>query len=191
MATVEIVDRSSMVDRLKRGLTIDPRHTAIVTVDMHRGHLDPAVATMPAKPERRINPLGWRLTSSHNPQALQFAVDTNPSTRWTSEITRQPGMWVQVDFGDTRRPRRLELDTDPPLAPESLRLTRSIDGHQWNPVDARWAGPVVWWGKGILRRGNGPSTLSLPGEPARFFRLDLRASSPADPWVISELAFLE
>ncbi len=56
MATVEIVDRSSMVDRLKRGLTIDPRRTAIVTVDMHRGHLDPAVATMPAKPEdcRRV-----------------------------------------------------------------------------------------------------------------------------------------
>lgn len=51
MATVEILDRSSMVNRLKRDLAIDQKRTAIVTVDMHRGHLDPAVATMPAKPE--------------------------------------------------------------------------------------------------------------------------------------------
>lgn len=51
MATVEILDRSNMVDALKKQLTIDPSSTAIVTVDMHRGHLDPSVATMPAAPE--------------------------------------------------------------------------------------------------------------------------------------------
>ncbi len=49
--TVEILDRSSMTDRLKRDLVVDPEKTAVVTIDMHRGHLDPAVATMPAKPE--------------------------------------------------------------------------------------------------------------------------------------------
>ncbi len=51
MATVEILDRSNMVDALKKQLTIDPSSTAVVTVDMHRGHLDPSVATMPAAPE--------------------------------------------------------------------------------------------------------------------------------------------
>ncbi len=51
MAIVEILDRSSMVDRLKRDLVIDRERTAIITIDMHRGHLDPAVATMPCKPE--------------------------------------------------------------------------------------------------------------------------------------------
>lgn len=51
METVEILDRSSMVGRLKRDLVIDPEQTAIITIDMHRGHLDPKVATMPAKPE--------------------------------------------------------------------------------------------------------------------------------------------
>jgi nicotinamidase-related amidase len=56
MASVEILDRSSMVERLKRDLAIDAGRTAIVTIDMHRGHLDPAVATMPARPEdcRRV-----------------------------------------------------------------------------------------------------------------------------------------
>jgi nicotinamidase-related amidase len=48
MATVEIVDRSEMIDKMKGLLEINPKETAIVTVDMHRGHLDPRVATMPA-----------------------------------------------------------------------------------------------------------------------------------------------
>ena len=51
MGTVKIVDRSNMVSALKKQLTIDPASTAIVAVDMHRGHLDPSVATMPAAPE--------------------------------------------------------------------------------------------------------------------------------------------
>src|SRR5262245_47381547 len=56
MAQVEIVDRSTMIDRLHAGLTLTPGETAILTIDMHRGHLDPAVATMAAKPEdaRRV-----------------------------------------------------------------------------------------------------------------------------------------
>jgi len=31
---------------------LDPARTAVVAVDMHRGHLDPAVATLPLAPER-------------------------------------------------------------------------------------------------------------------------------------------
>ena len=51
MGTVEILDRSNMVTALKKQLAINPESTAIVAVDMHRGHLDPAVATMPAATE--------------------------------------------------------------------------------------------------------------------------------------------
>jgi nicotinamidase-related amidase len=56
MREVTIVDRSEMVSTLKRHLVIDPAKTAFVAVDMHRGHLDPAVATMPASEEdcRRV-----------------------------------------------------------------------------------------------------------------------------------------
>jgi nicotinamidase-related amidase len=56
MANVEILDRSNMIDKLHAGLVLKPRETAIVTVDMHRGHLDPSVATMAAKPDdaRRV-----------------------------------------------------------------------------------------------------------------------------------------
>lgn len=51
MASIEIVDRSDMVKTLNRRLQIEAGTTAIVAVDMHRGHLDPSVATMPAAPE--------------------------------------------------------------------------------------------------------------------------------------------
>ena len=48
MANVEIVDRSDMTSKLMSMLDLKPLKTAIVTIDMHKGHLDPAVATMPA-----------------------------------------------------------------------------------------------------------------------------------------------
>ncbi len=51
MKNVEIVDRSSLLSGLYRQLSLRSRQTAVVTIDMHRGHLDMDVATMPAKPE--------------------------------------------------------------------------------------------------------------------------------------------
>src|SRR5215210_3388751 len=51
MKSVEIVDRSSLVAGLYKQLQLDRKKTAIVAIDMHRGHLDMDVATMPAKPE--------------------------------------------------------------------------------------------------------------------------------------------
>jgi nicotinamidase-related amidase len=56
MASIEVVDRSSLISGLYEQLVLNPRETAIVTIDMHRGHLDLDVATMPAKPDdaRRV-----------------------------------------------------------------------------------------------------------------------------------------
>jgi len=53
---VQIVDRATLVAGLYRELVLDPQQTGIVTIDMHRGHLDMDVATMPATPEdaRRV-----------------------------------------------------------------------------------------------------------------------------------------
>ena len=67
MPLVEIVDRSSMIERLYQGLVLDPQQTAIVTIDMHRGHLDPAVATMPTTVEDS------RRVIAHARELLNFA----------------------------------------------------------------------------------------------------------------------
>ncbi|UCF74547.1 MAG: cysteine hydrolase [Betaproteobacteria bacterium] len=51
MANIEILDRRTLIDGLYRELVLDPKQTAVVAVDMHRGHLDMDVATMPTRPE--------------------------------------------------------------------------------------------------------------------------------------------
>lgn len=45
--TINLVNRSEMVEKLNKNLKINANSTAVITVDMHRGHLDPKVATMP------------------------------------------------------------------------------------------------------------------------------------------------
>jgi nicotinamidase-related amidase len=45
------VDRTRMIELLNEQLTLRPRSTAVVAVDMHRGHLDPEVASEPVDPE--------------------------------------------------------------------------------------------------------------------------------------------
>ena len=51
MKTVQIVERGSLLEGLYGQLELKASETAIVTIDMHRGHLDMDLATMPAKPE--------------------------------------------------------------------------------------------------------------------------------------------
>jgi nicotinamidase-related amidase len=46
-----LVDRRAMVGELNEALEIDPRRTAVITIDCQRSHLDLAVATMPVAPQ--------------------------------------------------------------------------------------------------------------------------------------------
>lgn len=45
-------NRKTFVERLKQYVEINLATAAVITVDLHRGHLDPAVATMPVAPEQ-------------------------------------------------------------------------------------------------------------------------------------------
>jgi nicotinamidase-related amidase len=59
----EIVDRRAFLDAIRAQLRLDPRKTAVLAVDVHRGHLDPDVATMPvaAGDARRVRDAVARL----------------------------------------------------------------------------------------------------------------------------------
>jgi len=67
---VQIVDRSSLLCGLFKELTLNSRETAVIAIDMHRGHLDMDVATMPAKPEDAKRVIG------NAKDALNFARNT-------------------------------------------------------------------------------------------------------------------
>jgi nicotinamidase-related amidase len=45
--SLPMLDRSEFTDALNDALEVDPGTTAVITIDCHRGHLDPTVATMP------------------------------------------------------------------------------------------------------------------------------------------------
>ncbi|MFC0082041.1 cysteine hydrolase family protein [Aciditerrimonas ferrireducens] len=52
MTTGEELGREDFRRALRSQLVLDPATTAVVTVDCHRGHLDPGIATMPVPPQR-------------------------------------------------------------------------------------------------------------------------------------------
>ena len=45
------VDKNEMVRLLNEQLTLNPKSSAVLAIDMHRGHLDPLVASEPVDPE--------------------------------------------------------------------------------------------------------------------------------------------
>jgi len=47
----QVVDRRDMMRSLNDALAVDPRRTAVITIDCQRSHLDLAVATMPMAPQ--------------------------------------------------------------------------------------------------------------------------------------------
>lgn len=50
---VDLVDRSEMAEAMNEGLSIAPDRTAVITIDLQRGALDPDIATLPIpEPER-------------------------------------------------------------------------------------------------------------------------------------------
>lgn len=49
--TVSFEDHSSQLEALNEMLELDPSETCAITIDMHRGHLDPTAATMPVPAE--------------------------------------------------------------------------------------------------------------------------------------------
>lgn len=51
MTTVVLEDQSEKLRKLNDWLRLDPAKTAAVTIDMHRGHLDPVEATLPVSAE--------------------------------------------------------------------------------------------------------------------------------------------
>lgn len=63
MAGVAPPDRRAFLGAIRAQLYLDPAKTVVLAVDVHRGHLDPDVATMPVAPEdaRRVRAAVARL----------------------------------------------------------------------------------------------------------------------------------
>ena len=87
---------------LARMLQLDPRRTAVVAIDMHRGHLDPAVATLPL-PAPRCGPIITRAAELFTEVRGQGVPVVHVVTEYRdpSEIAANP-FWKAVNDDPTK-----------------------------------------------------------------------------------------
>lgn len=83
---------------------MDPKTTAILTVDLHRGHLDPEIATLPVPPERAeeiVDAAETLVTTARD--AGYPVIHVTTAYRDGREVTANP-KWseTETDDGDSR-----------------------------------------------------------------------------------------
>ena len=92
--------RADMRQRLNAELGLDPRRTAVLAIDTHRGHLDPEIATMPVATEvaAEVVAASRRLLEATRAAGspTTFLLMHNPTVRGESEFLRNP-WWRAVE----------------------------------------------------------------------------------------------
>lgn len=133
-------------------------------------------------PQPMVDRKGWKLTSSHNTQALAKAVDGELGTRWDTHAPQTPGMWVQIELPKPADVAGLVLDTAASKGdwPRGWRIELSQDGKAWES-------PVL--------QGQSASNVTEFIFPkaarARFIRITDTGSVEGLYWSIHELDVLE
>ncbi|MBK1827634.1 DUF7133 domain-containing protein [Haloferula rosea] len=86
----------------------------------------------------------WKLSSSHNARELELAFDGNDKTRWTTQKSMAPDMWIQIEFPETTRLNGLSLDTRRSKGdyPRGYQIQVSNDGKRWSDPIAAGVGSV-------------------------------------------------
>ncbi|MDP4848298.1 MAG: discoidin domain-containing protein, partial [Akkermansiaceae bacterium] len=76
----------------------------------------------------------WKLKASHNEKELKLAFDGNDKTRYTTDKSMAPGMWIQIEFPEARQISGINLDTSRSKGdfPRGYQVQVSEDGKQWS-----------------------------------------------------------
>jgi mono/diheme cytochrome c family protein len=63
-------------------------------------------------PRLLTNQAEWRLSASHNPEAVAGALGTTPGSRWdTAGTAQQPGMWFQIELPQPTRVTEIHVES--------------------------------------------------------------------------------
>jgi glucosylceramidase len=121
---------------------------------------------------RQVAPSGWTATASPSPAAgsgdeAANAADGDASTRYSTQTGQAAGQYLQLDFGREIQARRVVFDTGASLGdyPRGYTAQVSTDGTHWTTVVANAAGTGQF------------TTVGLSGQPVRYVRVTLTASS--------------
>jgi F5/8 type C domain/Dolichyl-phosphate-mannose-protein mannosyltransferase len=147
------------------------------------------LAVTPTPPPRRLDKRGWQVTASENATLGRRVIDGDRRTQWTSSSPGNPALSVTVDLGQPRQLRGLEIR--PGLPGRDLRVTGSLDGMTWAPLDAlTWAGSLYWTGSELLRNGGPKWAVLFPRTTLRYLRLS-PATTFIEPWTLAEVDAIE
>lgn len=77
----------------------------------------------------------WRLQGWPNSWQVQLAFDNSPATRWRSNETPAPGMFMEVDFGSEQTVDEIRVETSPDSPSVRLQPERWT-GSDWEKLPA-------------------------------------------------------
>jgi hypothetical protein len=108
---------------------------------------------------------GWKGFTNPASSNPANAFDRNPSTRWSSDASRQPGMYYGLDLGATHKISRIIWDTSASSgdAPSAADVQVSTDNSTWTTVlSLPDTGPYI---------SGGVLTLNLDPVDARYLKV--------------------
>jgi hypothetical protein len=125
-----------------------------------------------------------RLSASHHNVTsgvdhLLQAMDGNPATRWSTQLTQRPGMWLEIDLNSIRMVTSLALNTEgsPNDYPRGYIVRFSPDRTNWLEVARR-------------DQNNAPLALTFTGRCARYIRIEQTGQSDLYWWSVHELVVI-
>ena len=123
----------------------------------------------------------WKLSASHNPEAVAKAVDDKLETRYDTKKPQSPGMWFAVEFPSETLVSGIVLDAGTSRGdyPRGFQVEISNDGATWNKTVAK--------GKG----DSALTTIQFAPIKAKAVRITQTDSSPGSYWSIHELQVLD
>jgi mono/diheme cytochrome c family protein/glucose/arabinose dehydrogenase len=127
------------------------------------------------------NRSAWKLSASHNPEAVARAVDQQIETRYDTKKPQSPGMWFAAEFPAETLISGVILDAGSSRGdyPRAYQVEISSDGTHWNQTVAKG-------------KGDGPLiTITFPPIKARAVRITQTDSSPGSYWSIHEFEVLD
>ena len=132
--TVSKIDRGAMIERMKQMLTLDSARTALITIDMQRGALDPELATLPVPADecKRVLEGTQQLLAMARSSGVQVIhvltawhaceIAAHPFERAIVEAKQSLTPHAQSDYAHHKLEGSREAEMMPELAPDPKDL---------------------------------------------------------------------
>ena len=137
----------------------------------------------------KIPPARIRVSSNRNQSETGLALDGNPLTRWGSLRGQEPGLFFQLDLGDSFPVGGFSLYLDSSLNdyPRALIVTASSDGKTWQEIQTTSRTYYAIDGNRIHKK----SYYFFTPLQVRYLKLSQMGKDPVFWWSIYELEVYE